>query len=92
MSPIIKSKYTLPNNGQDAAPQLKEVEKIEFGFQKGNKSKLKNSLRNSGDINQELVCHSIDAWSMSGQNISKEQLNETVRSDEFINSKLYTNT
>tara|TARA_B110000285_G_scaffold230466_2_gene297146 strand:+ start:324 stop:644 length:321 start_codon:yes stop_codon:yes gene_type:complete len=29
---------------------------------------------------------------MSGQNISKEQLNETVRSDEFINSKLYTNT
>lgn len=24
--------------------------------------------------------------------MSKEQLNETVRSDEFLNSKLYTNT
>lgn len=51
LSPIIKSKYTLPVQGQDPSQQLKEADKIEFGFQKGNKSKLKNPLRNSGEVN-----------------------------------------
>lgn len=54
----------------------------------GNSSKLKNQLRNSG-LEGEVLSQSIDAWSMS---MSKEKLNETVRSDEFLNSKLYTNT
>ena len=55
-----------------------------------NKSILKNQLRCSGNLDH-LSC-SIDAWSLSNQKMSKEQLNETVRSDEFLNSKLYTNT
>jgi len=58
----------------------------------GNGSIKKNPLRNSGLENkfgENLLSHSIDAWSMS---MSKEKLNETVRSDEFLQSKLYTNT
>jgi hypothetical protein len=65
---------------------MKEVEFF------GNGSLKKNQLRNSGLENmprENLLTHSIDAWSMS---MSKEKLNETVRSDEFLNSKLYTNT
>lgn len=60
----------------------------------GNGSFNKNPLRNSGldhipKLGENLLSHSIDAWSMS---MSKEKLNDTVRSDEFLNSKLYTNT
>jgi hypothetical protein len=58
----------------------------------GNGSYKKNQLRNSGldhRLGENLLSHSIDAWSMS---MSKEKLNETVRSDEFLHSKLYTNT
>jgi hypothetical protein len=58
----------------------------------GNKSFKNNPLRKSGLENvkgENLLTQSIDAWSMS---MSKEKLNETVRSDEFLNSKLYTNT
>jgi hypothetical protein len=57
----------------------------------GNGNSKKNHLRNSGleKFGENLLSHSIDAWSMS---MSKEKLNETVRSDEFLHSKLYTNT
>lgn len=58
----------------------------------GNGSFRKNPLRNSGLENihgENLLSNSIDAWSMS---MSKEKLNETVRSDEFLHSRLYTNT
>lgn len=60
----------------------------------GNGSFLKNQLRNSGFDMQgdNLLSNSIDAWSMSRSNMSKGKLNETVKSDEFLNSKLYTNT
>jgi hypothetical protein len=46
-------------------------------------------MRNSGELNLNMSV-SIDAW--SNQRMSKEELNETVRSDEFLKSKLYTNT
>ena len=60
----------------------------------GNGSFLKNhQLRNSGFDNvnpgDNLLSNSIDSWSMS---MSKGKLNETVRSDEFLQSKMYTNT
>lgn len=42
--------------------------------------------------NDNLLSNSIDAWSMGRSNLSKGKLNETVKSDEFLNSKLYTNT
>ena len=41
---------------------------------------------------ENLLSNSIDAWSMGRSNLSKEKLNETVKSDEFLHSKLYTNT
>lgn len=82
LSPIIKSKYQLPKEDK------KEIELF------GNGSYLKNQLRHSGfDMQGEnLLSNSIDAWSMGRSNLSKEKLNETVKSDEFLHSKLYTNT
>ena len=85
LSPIIKSKYQLPKE----ETQMKEIEF--FGH---NGSYLKNQLRNSGFDMQgdNLLSNSIDAWSMGRSNMSKSKLNETVKSDEFLHSKLYTNT
>jgi hypothetical protein len=81
LSPIIKSKYQLPSHKEDS-------NQIDFI---GNSSLRRNQLRNSGMNNfpegDNLLSHSIDGWSMG-----KNKLSETVRSDEFLNSKLYTNT
>lgn len=67
------------------------MKEIEFF---GTGSFLKNhQLRNSGFDNvppaDPLLSNSIDAWSMT---MSKGRLNETVRSDEFLSSKMYTKT
>jgi hypothetical protein len=66
-----------------------QMKEIEF-FGTGSSILRKSHLRNSGlDNLPECLSNSLDAWSVSNQ---KEKLNETVRSDEFMNSKLYTNT